>query len=116
MWSLRAVLGALLLLAPRRVVSDLPHGAIDRRALVFARVLGLRQIAQAAVLRRHHSAAWMRAGAAVDATHAATMVALALTHPARRRLALTNAAVAGALAAEELGMARGQRTGGLPAP
>jgi hypothetical protein len=38
------------------------------------------------------------AGAAVDATHALTMLALALLAPDRRRLALTNVATATAFA------------------
>ena len=98
--AIRAAWGAALLLAPGATLGDLPHQRIDRPARVFARILGARQLAQAAIAdsARGSSRRWLLAGAAVDATHAATMVALAWRAPDRRRLALTNAATATAFA------------------
>lgn len=102
----RAAWGAALLLAPGRVLSALPHQQIDRSACAFARVLGARNLAQAAVIARRPTRGWILAGAAVDATHATTMVALALLKPDRRKLALTNIATAGAFASAGLHRAR----------
>ncbi len=106
--AIRAGWGAALLIAPGAVLGELPHGRIDRPARVFARVLGARQLAQAGIAAspRGSSRGWILAGAAVDATHATTMVALAWLLPDRRRLALTNAATASAFAAVGLLQAR----------
>jgi hypothetical protein len=66
---------------------------------MFARILGARHLAQAAILARHHTHKWILASAAVDATHATTMALLATFRPRRRKLALTNVASATMLAA-----------------
>lgn len=97
--ALHACVGMPLLIAPGRVVGALPHQRIDRPVRVFARILGARHLAEAAVLARRHTHDWILAGAAVDATHAVTMVLLAWLQPAQRRLALSNAAGATLLAA-----------------
>ncbi len=96
----RALWGALLVLEPARVLQTVSHQRADRGAVLFARVLGARHIAQAAVSgsRRGSSRRWVVAGAALDATHASTMLALALLAPDRRRLALINVATATAFA------------------
>lgn len=112
---LRALLGSALLLAPGTVLADLPHQRIDGLARLFARVLGVRHLVQAAVAERHPGHAWTVAGAAVDATHAATMVVLAVARPDRRRLAATNATVALALAGDGLCEARRSPTRGQAA-
>lgn len=91
-------LGAWLLLAPDALLGELSRERIDRGVRVFARVLGARHLVEAAALERHHTHDWLRAGAAVDATHALTMIVLAWLVPARRRLAMTNAASAATLA------------------
>ena len=85
----RAVVGAALLLAPgplwRATVGGRPSG----RELDVTRVLGLRLLVQGAV-----TAALPRllgGGAAVDALHATTLLALAAARPAYRRPALASA-------------------------
>jgi len=95
----RAAYGAVLLLAPQGVLSSLAGQPCDRPTMVVARVLGLRELAQAAVLRSHPGRDWQLAGAGVDALHGASMVALAAKGARRyRRLALANARTAGLLA------------------
>ncbi len=96
----------MLLVAPEVVLRDLPHQRVDRGARVFARVLGARHLIQAAITSREDTRGWVLAGAAVDATHAATMAALAALRPDRRKLALTNVATATALAAAGVADAR----------
>ena len=101
----RLLWGSALLLAPGALLREWSDALVDRRARVFARVLGARQIAQALALSRRGGRGWLAAGAAVDATHAATMVVLAVVDPQRRALARANAvtatsfALAGAYAA-----------------
>lgn len=97
--ALHACLGIPLLIAPGKLVGALPHQRIDRSVRVFARTLGVRHLAEAAVLARRHTHDWILAGAAVDATHALTMLLLAWLRPSQRKLALTNAAGATCLAA-----------------
>ena len=84
--ALRALWGALLLVEPGLVLRVLPHQSLDSAAVGFARALGARHLAQAAVAdtRRGSSRRWVLAGAAVDATHASTMLALAGVREARR--------------------------------
>ena len=96
--GLRVVAGAALLIAPGTVLGDLPHQEVKGAARAFARILGARHLVEAAVLMRDHTHRWVLLGAGVDAVHAATMVALAVARPDERRLALTNAVTAGALA------------------
>lgn len=95
--AVRVLWGTALVIAPEAVLGDLPHQKIDRPARAFARVLGARHLIQAAITSRHDTPGWVRAGAAVDATHATTMAVLAALRPARRKLALTNVATAAAL-------------------
>ena len=96
--ALHVCLGVPLLIAPGRVVAALPHQRIDRSVRVFARILGARHLAEAAVLTARHTHDWILAGAAVDTTHAVTMLLLAWLRPAQRKLALGNAAAATLLA------------------
>ncbi len=113
---IRALGGAVLLLAPDAVLRALPHQQIDRSTRVFARILGTRYLAQAAIVDSRTGAIsgrrWILAGAAVDAIHATTMVALALLRPSRRKLALTNATAASAFAA--VGLYQARRLSNLP--
>lgn len=94
----RLLYGSALVWQPRALLGDLADARIDRRAARFARLLGARQIVQAAILGRHVSRSWILAGVAVDATHAATMVGLALLDRRRRLLASANALAASAFA------------------
>ncbi|MGI8558898.1 MAG: hypothetical protein ACR2ND_11435 [Solirubrobacteraceae bacterium] len=100
MSALRALWGALLVFEPTRVLEAVPHHRINRGVVLFTRVLGARHIAQAAAseTRRGSSRRYRMAGATVDAIHALTLLALALLAPDRRRLALTNVAIATAFA------------------
>jgi hypothetical protein len=103
--GLRAAFGALLLVAPQTIVA--PVAASDDRApVIFARVLGARHLAQAAVAARHGSRAAAIGGVAVDAVHAATAFALAAADARHRRVALANAATASLLAAAGVHEAR----------
>lgn len=95
MTAARVVYGAALLGAPDALLSDLRHDPADQRARAFARILGSRHLVEALVVGRHHSRGWILADAAVDGAHAGTMLAVAALDRRRRRLALTNALVAG---------------------
>jgi hypothetical protein len=81
---------------------DDPHPALDR-------VLGVRQLAQAALVLRSGSADAHTLSALVDALHGATMVPLALD-PRRRRFALGQAVTALVLTVAEVAVVgRGRR-------
>jgi hypothetical protein len=80
---------------------------VGSRALAVARVLGARQLLQAALTRGPApSAAWLRMGAAVDAAHAASMIGLAAADRTLRRATLADAAAATAFASGGLAAAR----------
>ncbi len=78
----------------------------DRVSAVVARVLGLRHLAQALIIDRAGTRNWLLLGAAIDATHALSMVGLAVVSRERRRLAALDAALAGGLAANGIWEAR----------
>lgn len=102
----RVVAGTALLVAPGRVLGNLPHQEIKGAARTFARILGARHLVEAAVLLRGHGHHRVLFGAGVDGVHAATMFGLAATRPDERRLALTNAFAASALAGAGVMVAR----------
>ncbi len=104
--GVRVVAGTALLVAPGKVLGDLPHQEIKGAARIFARVLGARHLVEAAVLMRDHSHRWVLLGAGVDGLHAASMFGLATVRRDERRLALTNALTATALAAAGTMVAR----------
>lgn len=104
--GIRVVVGAALLVAPGALLGFLPQERVDRTARTFARILGARHLAQAAIVTRHHSRKWLLASATIDATHATTMAVLARLSPDRRELALTNVAAATTFAAAALYEAR----------
>ena len=79
--AIRAAWGTALLLAPDAVLRRVDRRTIDPRTRRVAQVLGGRELLQALVASRHHSRASILSGAAVDATHAATMLALAIRLP-----------------------------------
>ena len=107
--AIRVVAGTALLLAPGRVLRDLPHEEIEPAATVFARILGARHLIEAALLLRGGSGRRLRIGAGVDAVHGATMICLGAVRPDERRLALTNAMTAAALAGAGMWVARADR-------
>jgi hypothetical protein len=104
--GVRLLYGSALLLAPGWLLGDLPDAHIDRRALVFSRVLGARHIIQAAVFDGRGARGWIVAGAAVDATRAGSMALLAPLDPRRRTLVSANALGATAFALVGLHQAR----------
>ncbi len=96
--AVRAVYGAVLLLGSEHLLSRLSGAPVDSRARTVARVLGARELLQAELTCRYPTRAVRRLGVGVDSVHAASMVALAVLDPARRRLATHNAVSAAALA------------------
>lgn len=92
----RTLDGATLTLAPvwlRRL-----SGVADRPGVRVMRILGARQLVQAALTAARPSPGGLRAGAAVDALHATSMIALALGDRRRCRAALLSAAGAAGFA------------------
>ncbi len=89
----RAVWGMALVVFPDRVGSALGV-PITGELRTAARVLGGRDVAQAAVTMTHPTAATVRLGVAVDLLHAASVLAEAVRSPQRRRASLTSGSVA----------------------
>lgn len=73
----RAVYGAGLLLAPPAVLERLARAPLDRRALMVARVLGARELTQAALIDRRPTRVRRAVGVGIDCAHGASMVAVA---------------------------------------
>ncbi|HEX3004500.1 MAG TPA: hypothetical protein VHO27_09810 [Angustibacter sp.] len=96
--------GTVLTARPQLVLRGLSGPPADGTEQTVAKVLGGRQLVQAAAVARWPSVAG-RVGAAADLLHALTMAALA-TSPRYRRVAATSGAVAVVLAALELRGAR----------
>jgi hypothetical protein len=95
----RAGWGCALLLAPRRVAGVGTRGPVPGAAVAVLRVLGARQLLQSAATAPVPTGAVAALGAAVDALHAGTCVGFAAVWPRWRRVALTEAVIATALAA-----------------
>lgn len=89
----RGLWGATLLLAPQRVMRAVGTRP-DARSVMVARVLGGRQLAQAALSGLQPSPAVVAMGVWVDALHALTTVPLAALDRPRARLALGDGLVA----------------------
>ncbi|MDM7892999.1 hypothetical protein [Curtobacterium caseinilyticum] len=79
-------------------------GRSSGRVAVFARVLGVRQLAQAALLVRAQTPEAHVLGAAVDATHGITMVPLIALDRQTRGFATRQLVVAVLLTALEVGL------------
>ncbi len=103
--ALRAAWGIALLLAPDAVLRSVGYRRTDPRARRVTQVLGGRELLQGLIASQHLSRSSILSGAAVDATHAVTMLALAIRHPTYRR-----PAAASSLAAASVAIA-GLRTG-----
>jgi hypothetical protein len=95
----RAVWGCALLIAPDRILRAGRPGPVPSAAIAVARTLGTRQVLQSALAALAPTGPVAGLGAAVDALHAGTEVGLAAVSPRWRRIALTDAAIATALAA-----------------
>jgi len=104
--TLRLALGLILLLAPDRVLRAAGGRDGGRVPRWIVRLLGARHLAQAALVTRRGDARAVRWGAAVDATHGLSMVALARSGTRSRRPAAIAAASASAWTVCGLWLAR----------
>jgi hypothetical protein len=95
----RAGWAAALLFAPERVLGVGGQPSIPAAAVVVARVLGARQLLQAALTATAPAGPLLGVGAAVDALHAGTDVGLAAVSPRWRHIALIDAVIAATFAA-----------------
>lgn len=95
---LRALYGATLMLAPATIVGALSRDRPQPRELLLARALGIRHVAQAAVIGGSHDACRIRTGATIDALHCGSMILLAAARPQHRVLAMVSAFISAALA------------------
>jgi hypothetical protein len=98
MCAARAAYGAVLLCVPGPVISALTAAPASGRARAVARVLGARQVIQAAVCGLAPRRGLIQAGAAVDGLHAGSMLALAGAEPRLRRALLAETAIGAVLA------------------
>ena len=94
----RSLWGAVLLAAPREVLSRLHGVDVDRKAVVVTRILGARHLVQAMFSGIRPSPEVIAAGVWVDAVHSITAVGLAVVSPHRARGGITDAIVAAAWA------------------
>lgn len=101
----RAGAGGVLLVRPRPVLRALGGRAPDRASIIYARVLGVRHLAEALLILRHPTRKVVLAGVAVDAVHAISSVLLAERRH-HRRLAAINAGVAAGMAVAGAATAR----------
>jgi hypothetical protein len=108
--AVRTGFGLLLLLGPRVALGTAHARREDRWAVVYCRLLGLRQLLEAVVLARQPGRQWIAAGAAVDAIHALSAMLIAGAWPDRRRAATANALTATGFALEGARRARGTRS------
>ena len=95
----RAGWACVLLLVPDKVLRIGGRPPIPAAAIAIARVLGARQLIQAAVTAVAPTGPVAGLGALVDALHAGTNVGIAALSPRWRRTALTDAAIAAGFAA-----------------
>jgi hypothetical protein len=91
---LRAGWGAVLLVAPGTVLTGLRGVQVDRKAIVVARILGGRQLVQAALSGIRPSPEILAAGVWVDGAHALTALGLALADRRRARIGVADGLVA----------------------
>ena len=101
----RTVVGIALLAQPHGVLAPFSGRSSDRNVGIYARILGARHLLEAAILWRWTTPVVVRAGAAVDAIHAASAFALVKTRH-HRRLASLNVASASTLAILDAALAR----------
>jgi hypothetical protein len=91
---MRAGWGAALLLAPREVLSQVPGVQIGPKALVVARILGIRHLVQASFSGVRPTPEILAAGVWVDLVHSLTALGLAVTDHRHVRAALADSVVA----------------------
>ncbi|MGH3196250.1 MAG: hypothetical protein ACRDOH_03430 [Streptosporangiaceae bacterium] len=102
---IRGVYGLALLSGPGPLIR-LADGPGDGRARGAARVLGARQLTQAALTAPEPSATTLALGVEADLAHAVSMLGLAVLDRRRRRLGYADAVVATAFAAVGVFVAR----------
>lgn len=107
----RAGYGAALLWSPGPLTQAAAGRATGPDTRTTARVLGLRQLLQAALTGGDPSSRALILGAATDAAHAASMAALGMTDRRWRRAALLDALAATTLAVAGLRAALRARPG-----
>jgi len=107
----RAGYGAGLLWWPGPLTQAAIGHATGPGPRATARVLGVRQLLQAAITSGDPSARGLGLGAATDAAHAASMAALAVADRRWRRVAVIDALAAATFAAAGLWAAHTVRTG-----
>ncbi|MEP7022504.1 MAG: hypothetical protein ABJB47_01565 [Actinomycetota bacterium] len=110
----RAALGTAYLLFPALAARLAGPRQSARAARGTARILGARHLTQALTTSGQPDRAVLTLGAEADATHAASMAALAIMSRRWRRAALTDALIATTLTAAGLAVARAANT--EPAP
>jgi hypothetical protein len=76
-------------------MGNVHHLTVDTKSVMIARILGARQLTQAALSGFRPSPEVLAMGVWVDAVHASTALALAVIDPSRARAGLTDAAIAG---------------------
>ena len=96
--GVRAGYGTIQLLRPAYSAEQLLGGPLDPGAVAAVRVLGARQLAQAAVSVAAPSARLLALGARADGAHALSMAVLALADRRRRRPAMVSGLIAAAFA------------------
>ena len=94
----RAGYGAALLCAPGPMIRLCTGQIPSRRASQVARVLGIRHLAQAAIMAWAPGPEMVTAAVAIDLLHAASMLAFAASYKSLRRAELADAVVAATLA------------------
>ncbi|GGK81242.1 hypothetical protein [Mangrovihabitans endophyticus] len=97
--AFRAGWGLVLLCAPRRVLACGGHPAPAAPARAVARILGTRHLIQAGLTALAPTRPVVALGAVADVLHAATGVALAVTSPRWRAVAVADTALAAGFAA-----------------
>lgn len=109
---LRAVIGVAEFAAPASLLDAVTDSPVDDRARRVVRLLGTRDLLQAAVTAIHPSRTVLLGGGVVDLLHGGSMVGLAMVAAERRRAAVASAAVAGILAGMQLIAAANVRRSG----
>lgn len=104
--QVRAGIGLVHLFAPGLGGRQLVGQPFEQSARLVIRTLGVRQLAQAVVTVAAPDTLVLSLGAGVDATHAATMLALVLFSRRWRRAALVEVVIAATLASVGVAAAR----------
>jgi hypothetical protein len=100
--------GAFLVTRPEQALATAGQPTPPHALVVITRVLGARTAVQNVVVLAVPTRLVVRAGAAVDVTHALSMLAAAVRWPAYRRAALASGGLAAAAAAGALGSTSGR--------